>query len=114
MGGSFMSKYTDPNIKKAMAKWFVSEKTRICNPELYDTYRYVSYNNENLKIYGTNSYGLYGFDEVFLSCYLYPKVKNSCLTIKFRGDLKRKNTLAFDADIGSINNPSLIYLNCLD
>lgn len=121
------SRTTDKNIIRAMAKWMVEETKRIQDTIIDDKARYINYNGEKYRIYGTESDSCYANDEMFLRCYVYHKLKNKSLTLfldyiplmwkngKFEiidpNFLKLPLNDVFKADLESIDYPSVIYLN---
>lgn len=125
--GMFMTFYTDKNIVRAMAKWIIVEKQRIEQTSTENKAKYISYKGNNYRIYGTESNSCYANDEMFLSCYVYHKLKHQSLTLVLDYiPLEWKNEQfeivdpnfpklplndVFKADLESINYPSVIYLN---
>lgn len=125
--GMFITYTTDKNIIRAMVKWMMEETKRIQNTITDDKARYINYQGEKYRIYGTESDSCYANDEMFLSCYLYYKLKDKSLTIfldyipmvwkdsQFIVDSLNPTKLplneVFKADLDFINYPSVLYMN---
>jgi hypothetical protein len=125
--GMFMTYHTDKNIIRAMSKWMMEETKRVTNTIGNDKAKYIEYNGGKYRICGTESDSCYANDEMFLSCYVYHKLKDKSLTMfldyiplvwkdgKFiiadANFPKLPLNDVFKSDLDSINYPSVLYMN---